>query len=39
MGIPNFNYKIESLSSQHDRENFDCGIKSLNGSGKYVVIL
>jgi GNAT superfamily N-acetyltransferase len=30
MGIPNFNYKIESLSPQHDRENFDCGIKSLN---------
>lgn len=30
MSIPDFNYKIESLSPQHNRENFDCGIKPLN---------
>jgi GNAT superfamily N-acetyltransferase len=30
MSIPNFKYKIESLYPQHDRENFDCGIKPLN---------
>lgn len=30
MSIPNFNYKIEPLSPQHQRKNFDCGIKPLN---------
>lgn len=30
MSIPHFNYTIESLSPQHDRENFDCGITPLN---------
>lgn len=30
MSVPDFNYKIECLSPQHNRKNFDCGIISLN---------
>ncbi len=30
MTIPNFNYIIEPISSQHNRDNFHCGIEALD---------
>jgi len=30
MTIPNFNYIIEPISSQHNRDDFHCGIEALD---------